>query len=59
MATTHLCTPIRDRDLETSTIVMALGTPGTVWSMFLMEELRKTKGTGHITMTSPFLETSL
>lgn len=52
MATTRLCSLTRDADLETRTVAMALGTPGTVWSTCLMGELRKTKGTGHISVTS-------
>lgn len=60
MATAHLCTLTLDMDLGICAIaVMALGTPGTAWSMFLMEELRKTQGTGPITRINPYREISL
>ena len=60
MATPLLCTPTLDTDLGMCAIVtMALGTLGTAWSMFLMEELRDTKGTGPIAKTNPSREAFL
>lgn len=59
MATTQLCIPMLDWALGICAVTaMALGTPGTAWSMFSMEELRRTKETGYISMTNPFLDTS-
>lgn len=60
MATIWALKVILDKKLVTCTVsVMALGTPDTAWSMFLMEGFKEVNRIRPVTRTNPFQETSL